>query len=182
MPAKDKEAHVPIWFTLKIGGAEAAGFFKEATGFDSESEVTEIKRSLPNGRTDVIKAMGNTKWGDIELKRGIDQDKTLWEWRKMIVDGKLKEARKDCQITMLDYEGSPVVTYSIINAWPKKYTGGGLKADSNEAPGEGVRLGHEGFEIQEAQHQGRRTGHEVGIRVRPPARARRQRRHRAPRG
>ena len=57
MPANDKEAHVPIWFTLSIGGAEAAGFFKEATGFDSESEVTEIKRSLPNGRTDVIKAM-----------------------------------------------------------------------------------------------------------------------------
>jgi hypothetical protein len=28
-------------FRLKIGGAEAAGFFKEATGFDSESEVTE---------------------------------------------------------------------------------------------------------------------------------------------
>ena len=91
MPAKDKEAHVPIWFTLSIGGAESAGYFKEATGFDSESEVTEIKRSMPNGRTDIIKAMGNSKWSDIELKRGIDQDKTLWEWRKMIVDGKLKE-------------------------------------------------------------------------------------------
>ena len=26
-------------FGLKIGGAEVAGFFKEATGFDSESEV-----------------------------------------------------------------------------------------------------------------------------------------------
>ena len=25
-PANDKEAHVPIWFTLSIGGAEAAGF------------------------------------------------------------------------------------------------------------------------------------------------------------
>ena len=110
MPANDKEAHVPIWFTLSIGGAEAAGFFKEATGFDSESEVTEIKRSLPNGRTDVIKAMGNTKWGDIELK--------------------------------------PVVTYSIINAWPKKYTGVGLKADSNEVAVEGITLCHEGFEIK----------------------------------
>src|ERR687886_722768 len=126
MPVKDKEAHVPIWFTLKIGGAEAAGFFKEATGFDSESEVTEIKRSMPNGRTDIIKAMGNSKWSD----------------------GKLKESRKDCQITMLDYEGKPVVTYSIINAWPKKYTGVGLKADSNEVAVEGLTLCHEGFDIQ----------------------------------
>jgi hypothetical protein len=29
---------------LRIGGAEAAGFFKEATGFDSESEVSERRR------------------------------------------------------------------------------------------------------------------------------------------
>jgi phage tail-like protein len=148
MPANDKEAHVPIWCALKIGGAEAAVFFKEATGFDSESEVSETKRSLPNGRTDVIKAMGNTKWGDIELKRGIDQDKTLWNWRKLIIDGKLKDARKDCTVTMLDLEGQSVVMYSIINAWPKKYTGVGLNADSNEAAVEGVTLCHEGFEIK----------------------------------
>ena len=148
MPPNDKEAHVPIFFTLKIGGAETAGFFKEATGFDSESEVQEMKRATNNGKTDIIKVNGNPKWSDIELKRGIDQDKTLWNWRKMIVDGKLKEARKDCTITMLDYMGQPVVTYSIINAWPKKYTGVGLKADSNEVAVEGLTLVHEGFDIQ----------------------------------
>src|SRR5215204_428256 len=98
MPANDKEAHVPIWFTLSIGGAESAGFFKEVKGFDSESEVSEIKRSLPNGRTDVIKAMGNLKWSDIELTRGIDEDMTLWSWRKLVIDGKLKDARKDCTV------------------------------------------------------------------------------------
>jgi phage tail-like protein len=41
-----------------------------------------------------------------------------------------------------------VVTYSIINAWPKKYTGVGLKADSNEVAVEGITLCHEGFEIK----------------------------------
>jgi phage tail-like protein len=148
MPANDKEAHVPVFCTLKIGGAEAAGFFKEVTGFDSESEVTETKRSLPNGKTDVIKVMGNTKWGDIELKRGVDQDKTLWNWRKLVIDGKLKQARKDCTITLLDFEGQPVATYSIINAWPKKYTGVGFTADSNEVAVEGITLTHEGFELQ----------------------------------
>jgi phage tail-like protein len=147
MPANPKEAHVPVWFTLKIGGAESAGFFKEATGFDSESETSEIKTSFGAGPNHSIKVQGNSKWSDIELKRGIDQDKTLWNWRKMIVDGKLKEARKDCQITMLDYEGQPVVTYSIINAWPKKYTGVGLKSDSNEVAVEGITLCHEGFDI-----------------------------------
>jgi phage tail-like protein len=158
MPATHKEADVPVSlkigsaetqtpvsFTLKIGGAEA-GTFKEATALASESDAAKIKRSMPNGRTDVIKAMGNTKWGDIELKRGVDNDKTLWNWRKLIADGH-RSARKDCTVTMLDYEGTPVVTYSINNAWPERYEVG-LKADSNEVAVEGITLCHEGFEIQ----------------------------------
>jgi phage tail-like protein len=148
MPANDKEAHVPIWFTLKFGGVEAAGFWKEATGFESETDVVETKRTKPNGRSDTARTLGATKWGDIELKRGVDQDKTLWNWRKMVIDGKLKDARKDLTITMLDFEGQPVVTYSIINAWPKKYTGVSLTADSNEVAVESITLAHEGFDIQ----------------------------------
>jgi phage tail-like protein len=144
MPANDKEAHARASFTLKIGGKESAGTFEEATLFDAGSEASEIKRSLPMGRTDVIKAMGNTKWGDIELKRGTDTSNSLWNWRKLIVDGKLDAARKDCTVTMLDYEGVPVVTYSIIKAWPKEVT----RAGSNEAAVEGITLCHEGFEIQ----------------------------------
>ena len=103
MPANAKKADVPVSFRLRIGGAESAGVFKEATGFDSASEVSEIRRSLPNGRTDVIKAMGNTKWGDIELKRGVDTDGSLWNWRKLVIDGKLDllagTARSRCSTT-----------------------------------------------------------------------------------
>jgi phage tail-like protein len=148
MPAKDKRADDPVSFTLKIGGKESAGVFKEATGLGSESEVSEIKRSLPNGRTQVIKAAVNTKWGDIELKRGVDTHGSLWNWRKLVIDGKLEAARRDCTVTMLDSEGRAVATYSIINAWPRKYTGGGLKAGSKPVAVEGITLCHEGFEIQ----------------------------------
>ena len=36
---------------------------------DSELDAVTggIVRSTSNGRTDVIKAMGNTKWGDVEI-------------------------------------------------------------------------------------------------------------------
>jgi phage tail-like protein len=147
MPANDKEAYVANSFLLKIGGAEAAGLFREVTGFDSEYEVAEMKRAMPNGKVDVIKVPATRKWSNIELKRGIDQDKTLWNWHKIVLDGKIKEARKDCQITLLDYEGKPIMTYSLVNAWPVKYSGMGLKADSNEVAVEGLTLAHEGFEM-----------------------------------
>jgi hypothetical protein len=37
---------------------------------DSELDAVTggIARSMPNGRTDVIKAMGNTKWDDVEIR------------------------------------------------------------------------------------------------------------------
>jgi phage tail-like protein len=147
MPANDKEAYVANSFLLKIGGGETAGLFREVSGFDSEVEITELKRQMPNGRVDVIKVPGNRKWSNIELKRGVDQDKTLWNWHKVVLDGKIKEARKDCQITLLDFEAKPIVTYSLVNAWPVKYAGMGLKADSNEVAVEGLTLAHEGFEM-----------------------------------
>ena len=76
--------------------------------------LAELKRQTPKGQTDVIKVPGNRKWSNIELKRGVDQDKTLWTWHKLVLDGKIKDARKDCQITLLDYEMKPIVTYSLI--------------------------------------------------------------------
>jgi hypothetical protein len=40
----------------------------DVTGAASPT-TTSIKRSLPNGKTDVIKVMGNTRWDDTELKQ-----------------------------------------------------------------------------------------------------------------
>lgn len=31
--------------------------------------------------------------------------------------------QRDSSLAALDYEGTPVVTYSIVNTWPQKYTG-----------------------------------------------------------
>ena len=110
MPANNKNANIQVWFVLKIGGAEAAAVFQLATGLEA------------------TKAMGNTKWSDIELKRGVGHGHMgLWNWRKLIVDGKREAARKDCTVTALDSAGQAVATYSIINAWPKQYTGVGLE-------------------------------------------------------
>ena len=56
---------------MAIGGGEAAGLFKPTPGVEHRTESAAfptLRRSVPNGRTDIIKVMGNTKWGDIELR------------------------------------------------------------------------------------------------------------------
>jgi phage tail-like protein len=97
-----------------------SGTFQYVAGLGSET-VTVIPGI--DDAASQAKIPGRLKWGPIELKRGITQSMDLYEWRKLVETGNLDEARKDGSITMLNTGGSPVATYSIIQAWPSKYTG-----------------------------------------------------------
>ena len=52
----------------KTSGARAVGKSGDLAPRDGRGVKGGIRRSMPDGKTDVIKAMGNTKWSDIELK------------------------------------------------------------------------------------------------------------------
>ena len=132
-------------FRLQVGGKEAIGQFREISGLDTESEIVEQKEVDANGRQVTIKVSGGDKWSNIELKRGVDVDKGLYEWRKMVEDKGPDGARTDCTLELLDYDGSPIATYTITQAWPVKYTGVSMNAGSNEIAVEGITLCHEGF-------------------------------------
>jgi phage tail-like protein len=132
-------------FRLEVGGKEAAGQFREVSGLDAENEIVEQKEVDANGMNRIIKVPGGQKWSNIELKRGVDVDKGLWEWRYQVETEGPDAARTDCTLELLDYDGSPIATYTIMQAWPSKYTGAALNAGSNEIAVEGITLCHEGF-------------------------------------
>ena len=85
------------------------------------------------------------KWSNVELKRGIDTDGGLWEWRKIVEEQGPDTARTDCELILNNYDGSAIATWSILQAWPSKYTGAALNAGANEIAVEGVTLVHEGL-------------------------------------
>jgi phage tail-like protein len=128
-------------FRLKVGASEWV--FREVSGLTSESEVIEV-RDRGRGR-ETERVPGDVKWSNIELKRGIDQNKGLWEWRKQVIDGKLADARANGTIEMIDQRGDPIVVFSIKNAWPSKYTGGAMSLESGSAF-ESVTIAHDGIE------------------------------------
>jgi len=132
-------------FRLQVGGKEAIGQFREVSGLDTDSEVVEHKEVDANGRQRTIKVNGAEKYSNIELKRGVDVDKGLYEWRQMVVDKGPDGARTDCTLELLDYDGSAIATYTITQAWPLKYSGVSMNAGSNEIAVEGITLAHEGF-------------------------------------
>lgn len=130
-------------FVLDVNGLK--GYFTSVDGLGSENEVTIMKTINKQGQEVQVKVPGRLNWGDVTLKRGLSDDLEIWNWRQMIVDGKVVDARKNCSISMLSLDGELVVTWSLVNAWPSKVSSVTLSSDSNDFIIEEVTLVHEGI-------------------------------------
>jgi len=140
----DEDPLLGFNFALELEGV-IAGYFTECAGIGSENEIVEHKVVDKQGHEVVRKIPGRLKWSDITLKRGITKSLQIWEWRQEVINGGVKDARKNISITMMDREYNPVALWNFQNAWPSKVTGPALKSDSNEFGIEEVTLVHEGM-------------------------------------
>ena len=138
-------------FELEWGGTRLG--FTEVTGLDFETEVIEYREGSDK-TYNKRKQPGLTKYSDITLKRGTFLgDFEFFElWRKtmMFQEGKEK-FRRDVTIKLLDEEHTPIISWSVLNAWPRKVQYADLKADANEILIETMILVHEGLSIVEAK-------------------------------
>jgi phage tail-like protein len=141
----EKDPLVSSWFGVEFQG-QVVGAFRECTGLGSENEVVEYKASGPRGEFVIKKVPGRLKWNNITLKRGITDSMDMWQWRKLVEQGKVDEARKNGTITMYNQQGEPVARWNFINAWPSKLTGPSANASNNEVAIEELEITHEGYE------------------------------------
>lgn len=133
---------VGFHFALDLQG-QIAGYFTEVSGIGSETEVIEQKVVNEKGVETVLKIPGRLKWGDITLKRGVTNNLQLWDWRKIVEDGKVKDARRNGSIIMYDQELKEQARWNFLQAWPSKISGPNPKSDSNEIMLEELTLVHE---------------------------------------
>jgi phage tail-like protein len=141
----EKDPLVSSWFGVEFQG-QIVGAFRECTGLGSENEVVEYKASGPRGEFVIKKVPGRLKWNNITLKRGITDSMDMWQWRKLVEQGKVDEARKNGTITMYNQQGEPVARWNFVNAWPSKLTGPSANASNNEVAIEELEITHEGYE------------------------------------
>lgn len=135
---------VSAWFGIEFQG-QITGAFRECTGLGSENEVVEYKASGPKGEFVIQKVPGRMKWNNVTLKRGITDALDLWDWRKLVEEGKIGEARKNGSIVMFNQEGAEIARWDLVNAWPSKLTGPTANAGSNEPAIEELEITHEGY-------------------------------------
>ncbi|HLV34694.1 MAG TPA: phage tail protein [Spirillospora sp.] len=142
--ARETDPALGFHFKLEVQG-RITGFFTEISGLGSEHEVIEHKVVDENGNDLVQTLPGRLKWQPITLKRGITKVRDIWDWRKMVEDGKVDAARSNGTITMFNQELQPIAKWDFINAWPSKVTGPQLQSDSNSFGIEEMTLVHEGI-------------------------------------
>lgn len=133
-----------IRYLLEIDGIAKAGF---------------SRCSLPTARTDVVeyregnepptprKLGGLGRHGPLVLESGATDDSiALYEWRKLVEQGKLDEARRPIAVVLLDEEGGAGARWEFRNAWPRSYAAPDLAADRSDVAIERLGIVHEGME------------------------------------
>lgn len=147
MPQANRDPFVGFHFIIDFG-AKCKGMFKECGGLGSEHEVVEHKFAggVPTKMEGYQKLPGRLKWENISLKRGLTDNLEMWNWRQEIIKGKIKGARVDGTIMLLDHDGSIGAEWKVSQAWPSKVSGPQLNASGNDYAVEELTIVHEGVE------------------------------------
>ena len=135
-----KDPYLSFRFLVEIQGLIVGGF-SEVSGLQAETEYEEKREGGVNDY--VHKLPKITKYPNITLKRGITDSDALWKWHQDVVNGKFE--RKTVSIILMDSEKNEKWRWAFERAYPVKWTGPDLKADSNTVAVEALELAHNGI-------------------------------------
>lgn len=126
---------VSFHFEVKIAGATDANdsSFAEASGLDAERGVVEVVEGGENRFTHRLPDRG--RYTNLVLKRGMMvASSTVFDWCRESLESDLGKALKprDIDVSLLDQEGSPLITWNFKRAWPVKWNVAALNAKENE--------------------------------------------------
>jgi len=131
-------------YRVLIENVDVAGF-SEVSGFDARIDVIEYREGTERINSP-RKMPGLTKYGNVTLKWGMTASMSFYEWVQGISTGDLLEAEdrvQDIDIYLQDDSHADVASWTLINAWPCKYTAPDFNASSSEVSFESIELAFE---------------------------------------
>jgi len=136
-----KDPYGSFNFLVEIDGIARAAF-QQVSGFDSTVAVIEHREGGQN--TTVRKLPGLASFSNLQLRWGMTDDLELYQWHRDAVRGELR--RRNGSIVLLDRRGQEVARWNFVQAWPSKYDGPDLNAETGDIAIEMLELAHEGLE------------------------------------
>ncbi|OPX86532.1 MAG: T4-like virus tail tube protein gp19 [Pelotomaculum sp. PtaB.Bin104] len=135
-----KDPYANFRFLVEIGGLIVGGF-SDVSGLQAETETEEYREGGVNGY--VHKLPKITKYSNLTFKRGITDADVLWKWHADVAAGKIE--RKNGSVILLDAAGNEKWRWNFSQAYPVKWSGPELKADSSAVAVESVEIAHNGL-------------------------------------
>lgn len=119
--------------------------FRDVAGLTMELETQSLVEGGENRFTHQLP--GRAKYPDLSLKRGLLVDSGLKEWiTDAIQNLQIRPATVWVQILNPDHE--PLKTFTIMNAWPKKWVTSDLNAESSALVIETLDLSYQYFRVE----------------------------------
>jgi phage tail-like protein len=106
------------------------GGFSEVRGISSRSEVLEYR---VGGHPGAVKVPGRTRYGNLQLRKGVTTSAALYEWRRRIEDGEADV--RSGSIILLDSAMREKTRWNFYGAWPCRY-----EAPDFDADGDGISV------------------------------------------
>ena len=134
-------------YTVEIDGI-ARGGFSEVSGFDLNVDVVEYREG-DDLRNTPRKLPGLTKYGNITFKWGVVGDMEMLDWLYTVASSDQAPPtgveRKNITVTLIDDTGADGPQWTIINAWPVRYSIPDLNALGSEVAIESIEICHAGL-------------------------------------
>ena len=126
-------------FRVEIDNITTATF-SAVSGIAAVIDVVDYRQggALENAEQ---KLPGLASYPNIVLTRGLVQDLSLWNWIHNNLTGTLD--RRNISITLLDQADNPVWVWKLSNAFPCRWSGPTLVADSTDVATETLEICYE---------------------------------------
>jgi phage tail-like protein len=139
-PASRRDPYGAFRFLIEFDSMIVGGC-SEVSGVSVETEVEEQREGGVNDRVHYV--VKGSKSPRLVLKRGLTDADALWRWHHEVVAGRIR--RHDGRILLLDVAGNEVWRWNIEGAYPVKWSGPDLRADSQAVAFESLELVHQGI-------------------------------------
>ena len=129
---------------LDIDAVENDTLFQSVSGLTVDVDTEMVKEGGENRFTHVLPV--RSKYSDLILKRGVLTDSGVIAWCRDAVEN-FSFQPTTVLVHLLNDAHEPLVTWTVVHAWPKKWSASDLGADQNAVLVETLELSYNFFTV-----------------------------------
>lgn len=141
----------PVGFHFRVdfdlpGAADADIRFREVSGLSMELEEESYNEGGENRY--VQKFPVRARYPDLVLKRGLlTRNSAVFDWCRAAIQ-EMDIQPVTIWVTLLNERHEPLQTYTVFNAWPKKWSISDFNAESSDLVLESLDMAYQFFQLE----------------------------------